>query len=182
MSGNRPTVIDSLPTTDAQAVLQTIPEPLPADQRVPPRSGAAAVTGAAIIADSTATDSAGTANGEPPVPAPTEPLGDRPSSSSGGAASTPPPPPPPPVVGGSSATPAECWRVQLAAVPEAERAERLKSAAESQLSVPCAIVKEKTLYKVRTRECEDSAAAEAIRKRAVADGFSGAFKIRDSGK
>jgi hypothetical protein len=161
-------------------VLQTIPEPLPADQKVPPAAGAgAAVTGVAITPDSAAADSA---DGELPVPEPTQALGDRPSSSAGGSASTPPPPPPPPAAAPSTAPPAECWRVQVAAVPEADRSERLKSAAESQLSVPCVVQKEKGLYKVRTKDCQDSAAAEAIRKRAVADGFSGAFKIRDSGK
>lgn len=182
MSGNRPTVPDSMPTADAKAVLESIPEPLPADQRVPPRqgSGAAAVTGVAALGDSTVADSLRVGDdGDVPVPAPSEPIGDKPGSVSGGAAAPPPPPPPP---SGAATAAAECWRVQFAAVPEADRGERLKGAAESQLSVPCVVEKEKTLYKVRTRDCQGSAAADETRKRAIGVGFTGAFKIRDAKK
>jgi hypothetical protein len=191
MSGARPTVTDSLPTADAKAVLETIPEPLPADQRVAPKAGAVVAAGAAtgaaaVTPDSTATDTS-RAEGDIPVPEEMQPLGDKPGAVASGSTSAPPPPPPPPpaaagaagAAGASTAT-SECWRIQLAAVPEADRSERLKSAAESQLGIPCVVQKEKTLYKVRTRDCQSSASADAIRKRAIEDGFSGAFKIRDA--
>ena len=66
----------------------------------------------------------------------------------------------------------------MAAVPEKARAERLASGAQSQLDLPCVVEKEKTLYKVRSRDCLDSASADALKKRAVGDGFSGAFRFR----
>lgn len=186
-SGNRPTVLDTLPTADAKAVLETIPEPLPPDQRVPPKAGAGAAVvagtaGASASPDSVAADTS-RSEGDVPVPSPTEPIGDKPGAAPPAGSSTPPPPPPPSgSAGAPSTSSAECWRVQLAAPPEADRAEKLKSAAESQLGVSCVVEKEKTLYKVRTRECQDSAASDATRKRAIDSGFSGAFKIRDTKK
>jgi hypothetical protein len=55
----------------------------------------------------------------------------------------------------------------------------LKSAAESQLGIPCVVKKDRSLYKVRSRDCAGAAAADVLRKRAVAVGFSGAFRFRD---
>jgi hypothetical protein len=54
----------------------------------------------------------------------------------------------------------------------------MRSAAESQLDGHWTVEKEGSLYKVRSRDCLDSAGAEALKKRAIADGFSGAFRFR----
>ena len=127
------------------------------------------------------------------MPEPTRPLGDRPrpapidTSASASAPSASPPAssapsqPHSPAASTAPQRPDTCWRVQLAAVPEAARAERLKSGAESQLGVACVVQKEKSLYKVRTRDCGSAAGADQLRKRAVLAGFSGAFRFRDRG-
>jgi hypothetical protein len=82
--------VDSLPSSEAQRVLDSIPEPIPAAERVPPPAVAAAGAGAAAASDSAA-DSLGAAV---PVPAPTAPLGDKPGSAelaaaAGGVAAMP---------------------------------------------------------------------------------------------
>jgi cell division protein FtsN len=109
------------------------------------------------------------------VPEPTQPLGDRPKPAAIDSAGAPPPPqsslPAP-------AKPDTCWRIQAAAVPEAKRAESLRAAAESQLLNPWVVDKEDKLYKVRNKDCLDSAEADALRKRAVGAGFTGAFRFR----
>lgn len=179
-----PAVLDTLPSADAKAVLETIPEPLPAGERVPPRVPATRSTPTpSTPADSVAAPpDSSKADGESdvPVPEPTRPLGERPSPAAADSAPPASPHPNAPAAPPSSAArPDSCWRVQVAAVPESERADKLRSAAESQLVVPCVVQKEGALYKVRTRDCEGAAAADLLRKRAVAAGFSGAFRFRD---
>jgi hypothetical protein len=201
----QPSVIDTLPSGDAEAVLQTIPEPLSSSERVAaPKSasssvpsasagasaGAAAGVGAAgaasagrgavpasrdtTAADTTAADTTNTSDADVPIPEPTRPLGDRPPPTMQvGAASLPAPAPAP-----EPSAPDTCWRVQVAAVPEEKRAATLRAAAESQLDGHWVVEKEGKLFKVRSRDCSDSAPADALRKRAVADGFSGAFRFR----
>jgi len=91
------------------------------------------------------------------------------------APSAPPPAatgPPPGLV-----PPDTCWRVQVSAPAERVRAERYLAASQSQLLVPMVIEKEKGLFKVRTRDCMDGAAADALRRRAVDTGFTGAFRF-----
>jgi hypothetical protein len=183
----RPAVLDTMPNADARAVLQTIPEPLAAGERVPPRvtssppaggSGAAPDTAASTPPDTVGSD----AEGDVPVPEPTQPLGDRPRPAvrdTTPAAPSPAPSAPAPSSAPAVARPETCWRVQLAAVPETNRAQRLKSAAESQLDVTFVVEKEKSLYKLRTRDCLDAAAADRLRQRATLVGFSGAFRFRD---
>jgi len=73
-----------------------------------------------------------------------------------------------------------CWRVQLAAPPERLKAEQLRTAGESLLLIPMTVQLEKKRYKVRTRDYMDGAAADFLRQRAVAAGFSGAFRFHGS--
>ena len=159
-----PAVIDSTPSADALAVLGTIAEPLGA-------------------------------NGSPdtvgvPVPAPTQPLGDRPGTHAIAALpeSVAAPGLPPPTVsspgsshgaatGAATARADSCWRVQVAAPPERERAERMAEVARSQLLLPFVIEREGGLFKVRVRECLSAGAANDLRRRAVESGFAGAFRF-----
>jgi hypothetical protein len=190
-----PAVVDSTPSPEALAVLRTIPEPLAPSGEMParPETSSAMAAGAPQIvppaaaaapADSAAsasTDSAGV-----PVPSPTEPLGDRPGSLASAAlpdSLTVPPPSAPPgaaAVAPSSAAPVppdSCWRVQVAAPPEKERADRLAEAARSQLMIAMVVEREGGLYKVRTRDCYTALAADDLRRRAVETGFEGAFRF-----
>ena len=151
-----PAVVDSTPSEDALAVLNTIPEPL----------------GRATEPESV------------PVPAPTEPLGARPSASAtlpDSLIARPASPAPVVATGGatrpSAGSPDSCWRVQVAAPPERDRADRMAKAAESQLEVPFVVELEGGLHKVRTRDCFSSSQATALRNRAVADGFDGSFRF-----
>lgn len=128
-----------------------------------------------------------------PVPEPTQPLGDRPgsrltmpdsltarpSSPPASESTSPAPPPSAPTPSAPAPTsPDSCWRVQVAAKPERPRSERLMAAAQSQLQIPWVIEREQGLYKVRTRDCMSSAAADNLKRRAIAAGFDGAFKVR----
>jgi len=79
----------------------------------------------------------------------------------------------PPING--AAPPDTCWRVQVAAPKTRAEAESRKSAAESQLLIAIAIEPEKGLFKVRSRDCYGRAAADHLRDRARASGFTGAF-------
>ena len=73
--------------------------------------------------------------------------------------------------------PDSCWRVQVAAPAEEEKAKEMRDAAISQLLIPMVIDLEKGLYKVRSRDCMSGAAADALRKRAASSGFAGAFRF-----
>lgn len=186
---------DSTPSPDALEVLASIPEPLgrPSETAAPPRTETRAtpsVPGPAAAARDTVEGRGGAApdTTDIPVPAPTTPLGDRPGSrvsipDSAVAPASPPPPSPappstPPGAAPAPSGPEPCWRVQVAAKPERPRSERLMAAAQSQLEVPWVIEREDGLYKVRTRDCFSEAAAEALRRRAIAAGFEGTFKVK----
>jgi SPOR domain len=169
--------IDSGPSPDAIAVLQTIPEPLKPGERVPPADRPAAVP-----MDSTAQTPADTSHDNVPVPAPTSALGERPS----GTASTPPVTPPPAAAAApaymtgpkvNAPPPDTCWRVQVGAPTEEEKAKAVRDAAISQLLIPMVIEPEKGLFKVRTRDCMSGATADALKKRAATSGFEGAFRF-----
>jgi hypothetical protein len=163
-----PAVVDSAPSEDALAVLHTIPEPLGAD---------------------------GTPDSvRVPVPSPTQPLGDREGTRATAALpetltappSLPTPLPPPattsrdtPVAPGVSiSAPDSCWRVQVLAPPERERADRMAEAARSQLLIPFVIEREGGLFKVRSRDCMSAGAASDLRRRAEQSGFAGAFRFQ----
>jgi len=208
-----PAVVDSGPSADARAVLATIPEPVPAGERVPPSArvqqlypvhdatpGAGGPAADSLAADSTAGDSV---SGAIPIPEPTLPLGQRhsdviptipdsvlramaDSGKAAPAAGRPAPGTPPagtPPAGATApsapaqATPDSCWRVQVAAPEESERAEQLRSAAESLLLVKMVVEKEGGLFKVRTRDCLSAEVANSLKARAETSGFTGAFRF-----
>lgn len=158
-----PAVVDSTPSEDAVAVLRTIPEPLGGEARD----------------EGASPDTAGV-----PVPAPTQPLGDRPGARPIQAlpeSLVAPPARPPAAVAPAGPAPVSadsCWRIQVMAPPERERAERLLEAASSQLRVPFVIEREGGLHKVRTRDCLTAVAANDLRRRAAEVGFPGAFRFR----
>ena len=175
-------VPDTVPSREAQDVLATIPEPLAPGERVSPP----APTTTAAPADSATEAEADTGSADVPVPAPTPVLGERPlpevlapADSAASQASPPPSPPSPPAPAApGAATPDTCWRVQIAAPAEREKAERYLEAGRSQLLVPLQIEHEQGLYKVRTRDCMSGPAADGLRRRALETGFGGAFRFR----
>jgi hypothetical protein len=75
-----------------------------------------------------------------------------------------------------------CWRLQVAAPAEREKAQSRFDAAQSLLLVPMVIEREAGLYKVRTRDCMTREAADALRRRATDSGFDGSFLIRGTAK
>ncbi len=195
-----PAPADTTPSSDALAVLATIPEPLPPDQRVPAPSEEAAVDTA--LTDTTAADV--------PIPSPTQMLGERRVIPTVDTTTTAPPSQPqpqpenpaPPAATPTTGTPAapspqqsappatasppasaarptgsECWRVQLAAPLVKSEATQVRDAASSLLLVDVVIEYQGKRYKVRTQECLTRDAAELLRKRAVASGFTQAFRI-----
>ena len=127
-------------------------------------------------------DSAATAAAEDsliPVPAPTEPLGERPGTLARALADTTPPPPPPPPAAPAPAKagPDSCWRIQVAAPPTKQEADLKRQAAESVLLVPFTIDHEKQRYKVRNRDCLTREVADRLRRRAIESGFDGTFPV-----
>jgi len=188
---------DSVPSAEAQAVLQTIPDPVSGeihpDATTPP-------AGAGHAGPPTQADTAAAPRDSADVPTPsfTQPLGDRPGAravTDSAAAIGPPgtaqasPAAGNGGMGGSGgaapagntgvAVPADsCWRVQMAAVPEAARAASLREAAQSQLWITMVIETEKKLHKVRTKDCLTAVAAERLKQRAIAAGFKGAFRYK----
>jgi hypothetical protein len=173
---------DTVPSAAAQAVLATIPEPLKPEERVaPPLPAPAAAEPAATIEPDTA-------RAEIPVPVPVPVLGEQavpravqPADTTPSAPSPafPAPGPPPAVAGrGAPVSPDTCWRVQIAAPADRAKAQRYLQAGQSQLLVPLVVQSERGLYKVRTRDCLDRQAADALRRRALDAGFAGVFRIR----
>jgi hypothetical protein len=171
--------VDSGPSEDARRVLASLPEPIPEGERIPPPEapGASAMAAAPDSSGGVVPDSA---RGQIPVPAPTVPLGER-----GGAIpdsalrpSAPAAPPAAMTPGGpaaATATSDTCWRLQIVAPAAKARAESFRDAAASQLLVPFVVEHERTLYKVRSKDCMPRASAEALKDRAKSSGFSGAF-------
>jgi hypothetical protein len=195
---------DSLPTVEAERVLATIPEPLSPSQQVPPAAGTGTLVArapeAAYDTLRTASPSAGD-SAAVPVPAPTQPLGTNPevtltmpdtltapAAAATGAGTAPPAttspattePQPPAGAPAAPSSTAECWRVQVAAPEEKAMADSRSEAAQSLLLVPMTITFEKGLYKVRTRDCMTRDAADALKQRASASGFTGAFLINSA--
>ncbi|HEV2105778.1 MAG TPA: SPOR domain-containing protein, partial [Candidatus Eisenbacteria bacterium] len=111
-----------------------------------------------------------------PVPAPTQPLGARPGHAIALPESlTAPPAAPPPAA--APAAPDTCFRVQIGAPSARARGKRLRDASESLLVAPMVVDHDRGRWKVRTRDCLSRAAAEALRARALASGFRGAFVL-----
>ncbi|NOT35071.1 MAG: hypothetical protein HOP12_13045, partial [Candidatus Eisenbacteria bacterium] len=75
--------------------------------------------------------------------------------------------------------PTECWRVQIAAPVEAARARVLRETAESLLLVRLEVTPGKGRHAVKTIECLSGAAADSLRRRAIATGFGDAFRVRE---
>jgi len=92
---------------------------------------------------------------------------------------TPPPAgagaPSPAAAPGVGYAPGACYEVQLAASAEAEVAQRMADAAAVRFGVPTRVVAAGGLHRVRAGECLDGAAAAALRDRARAAGYPGAF-------
>ncbi len=136
----------------------------------------------ALRPDTSATGAAGPADSAEagvPVPERTQPLGDRPGS--GGPAlaeSTLVPKAMKPAGGAHAARPDTCWRLQIGAPPEQEKAQALMDLASSQLLTPFVIEFEKKRYKVRSHDCMGKTAAYALGERAKRTGFRGAFVIK----
>jgi len=180
-----PGAIDSTTVSpDGQRVLDSIPEPLAAGERVPPPAAGLEMAAPAASYDSLRLATPPPTDGPDavPVPAPTQPLGDSPGSiersraadsAAAAAAATAPAAPAAP----SKAVSDTCWRVQVAAPAEQERAQSLRAAAESQLMVPFVVERDQGLWKVRSAGCLDGARSESLRRRADLAGFAGVFRI-----
>jgi len=192
-------VVDTTPSNDARTVLNSIPEPIAAADRVPPpRPGTTVVQGTVTTGgtpsgsspggaqdtpspisppvtarpDSTSSDTAGA---DIPIPEKTQPLGDRPGTTTPAISDSmmrPRTPPPPPETTAPSDT---CWRVQIAARKDKPTAENLRNAAHSQLMINFVVDHERGMYKVRSRDCTAKTPAEALRSRALQSGFKGTF-------
>ena len=149
-------------------------------------AGANAAAGAAAATAAAHTDSAGSAGADTasavaasdslvPVPAPTEPLGERRENFARSLSDTTPAAPP--AAAPAQARPDSCWRLQVAAPPSKQEADLRRQAAESVLLVPFVVEHEKQRYKVRNRDCLTRDAADRLRRRAIQSGFSGSFPV-----
>jgi len=197
--------VDSMTSPEAERVLATIPEPLGPAQQVPPdprsRAGISRDTssvGRAVPAPEAAYDTlrverASDDGADIPVPAPTPAMGAAPpvtfaapeSTASRPASGAPAAAAPPPAAALPPATPpaahtGDCWRLQVAAPAERDKADSRLAAAQSLLLVPMVIEREKGLFKVRTRDCLGRDAADALKKRAIESGFAGSFVLKGS--
>jgi hypothetical protein len=70
------------------------------------------------------------------------------------------------------------WRVQVFASPERAQADRIAKEASSRFGEPSVIEFEDALYKVRLGAFASEGLAQALRERAVQEGFPGAFRMR----
>ncbi|MBI5709488.1 MAG: SPOR domain-containing protein [Candidatus Eisenbacteria bacterium] len=167
VAAGRAALPDTVPSAEAREVLASIPEPFEPGERVPPPAGPEPPAAGAIAP-------ADTAGRQIPVPTPTPTLGERPLPSMAPPDTVrPATAAPPPAI----ATRDTCWRVQFAAPAEQPKADGYRAAAESQLLLPVTVERERGLWKVRTRDCMDGAAADALRRRAAEAGFGGAFRF-----
>lgn len=167
--------IDSLPTSEALAVLASLPEPqgvsdVPAPQapQAPPAPESPAASDTAVAV---------------PVPVPTSALGQTPPPMPSPTPAAPPAsaavhaPVHAPVQAPVHAAADTCWRVQIAAPLEREKGDAMREMAESQLVTPMVVDQADGRYKVRSRDCLARAAAVALRERALASGFKGVFLV-----
>jgi hypothetical protein len=190
------------PSPAAEHVLARIPEPLtPAQQSLAASADTTRARGT-VVAPAAAYDSLQAA----PVPAETQVLGTQTAPVTMGetapaaAAAAPASAAASGAAGGAAAatgagavaaaTPASaestatspCWRLQVGAPLESEKdkADGRVEAAQSLLMVPFVIVPEKGFLKIRSRDCMTRDAADALKKRAVENGFDDAFLIDTS--
>ncbi len=70
------------------------------------------------------------------------------------------------------------WRVQIYASPDLKLADRLAKEASARLGVPASIEYDAQLYKVRLGDFATEEEAQALRARAVREGYPGAFRVR----
>lgn len=70
------------------------------------------------------------------------------------------------------------WRVQVFASPELTQADRIAKEASLRFGEPSVIEFEGALYKVRLGAFASDVLAQALRERAVQEGFPGAFRMR----
>jgi hypothetical protein len=68
--------------------------------------------------------------------------------------------------------------VQIFASPDLGLADRQAKQASARLGVPSSIEFEAPLYKVRLGEFASEEEAQALRERAVREGYPGAFRVR----
>lgn len=183
-------VVDSLPSREALAVLASIPEPLALAQRVDPpaRVPTPVVTppiapvptpvppnpGVSMPAPDSAADSLRISIESIPTPPTSRPLGAVPIADPVVLV-----PQPERALPAASAVADTCWRLQVAAPSERAKAVSMQQAAKSLLLVPMRIVPEAGRFKVRSEECLSRPAADALRERAIASGFTGVFLVRE---
>lgn len=104
-----------------------------------------------------------------PVPGATEPA---PTSTEAAPVVAPP-------IGTGSVDPGSAiWRVQVFASPDRAQAERAAREASSRLGEDYVIDHESGLYKVRLGEFTTEAAAEPLKRKAVLEGYTGAFRVK----
>jgi hypothetical protein len=188
------TVVDTHPSPEAVRVLQTIPDPLAAGAKVPPPAIVVPVHADSLApgspagsiatpADSTGSDVDSTET--PPAPergqvlgdfslpvalpdsllAPMFPPGEHPTVPTGGFGAV-----------GIPTSPDSCWGIQVAAPTEADRAEAIRSAAQSLLLIPMKIDAAGGRFRVQTRDCMSAEVAEKLRRRAIDTGFADTFR------
>lgn len=83
-------------------------------------------------------------------------------------------PSPPPTGDGT----AWIWRVQIFASPDRAQAERTAREASDRLGEPHVIDQEGSLYKVRLGAFSKESDAEPLKRKAVIEGYTGAFRVR----
>ena len=134
--------------------LASIPEPVPgpSSEPTPEPRGAA---GAAIPEAMPGADSAGAVS---PAPAPAGGAS-RPVSTTGAGATT------------------AVWRVQVFASPDRAQAERIGREASERLGATYVLEREGNLVKVRLGSFAREEDAQALRERAVRNGYPGAFRV-----
>lgn len=90
---------------------------------------------------------------------------------------TPPPPVEVPGAAGDDGA-AWIWRVQVFASPDRTQAERAAREASERLGQPHVLDREDSLYKVRLGAFRSESDAEPLKRRAVLEGYAGAFRVR----
>jgi len=187
-------VVDTHPSPQAIEILKTIPEPLGGGAKVPPpaifvplHSDSSALgspaDSIATPADTTGSDADSTE--VPPAPERGQVLGD--FSLPGAVPDSllapmfPPDAHPAVPTGGFGAvgipvSPDSCWGIQVAAPTEADRAEAIRSAAQSLLLIPMKIDAAGGRFRVQTRDCLSPEVAEKLRTRAIDTGFADTFR------
>lgn len=106
-----------------------------------------------------------------------------------GAIADPPIPDPGPAIGAGAGAAAgstardgrrSIWRVQVYASPDLSQAGRVAKEASARLGEPAVVEFEDPLYKVRLGNFSSEALAQALRERAISEGYTGAFRMKAS--